>query len=497
MRTETEKNYLLKAVDAFRKRMIVVSPDFKILAASSSPGPAADETTIGRYCYAVYYHRESPCVNCAALEVIEFGQPALRPQQERSPDFNSMPCYYAYPIFKDDRIEAIVSMDMSFPSRSAIEDKIRQANVFLQNLLLSVADGVIAADMSGRILIFNEAAEQVFGYTAEEVRAHMTIHDIYPDQQQFEVMRRLRSHTPDGRGKLRSYRVEVLDKDKNRIPIALSASIIYDRGEEVSTIGFFRDLRNKLRIEKELERIQMQLLQAEKMSSLGKLAAGVAHQLNNPLGGITLFTKLILEEYELETEIQEDLHRILTDAERCRDTVKELLEFSRQTRHFIQPHDINRAISRTLFLLENQILFHNIKINKDLSPSIPPVPVDVQQLGHILMNIILNAAQAMGGEGKLTVRSHRPPGREWICIEISDTGPGIPADILPHIFDPFFTTKEEGDGTGLGLSLAYSIVENHGGHIYADNNPDRGAVFSIELPLKTKASEGGNRGEDT
>jgi len=112
------------------------------------------------------------------------------------------------------------------------------------------------------------------------------------------------------------------------------------------------------------------------------------------------------------------------------------------------------------------------------------------------MNIILNAAQAMAGKGKLTIKSYRLPDKDWICIEISDTGPGIPDHILRHIFDPFFTTKEEGEGTGLGLSLVYSIVENHDGRIYAKNNPDKGAVFTIELPLRGKGNEGDNRGED-
>jgi len=493
MRNKVEKKYLLKAVDAFRKRMIVVSPDFKILAASFSPDTTTDSILIGKYCHGIYYDRESPCLNCAVKEVLETGQSALRPQQDESPDLIKMPCYYAYPILKGDRIEAIVSMDFSFPNKSAVENKIRRANALLHNLLLSAADGVITADMHGRILIFNEAAEHVFGYTAKEALNNLSIHDIYPDQKQYDIMRKLRSSKVDGKGKLRSFRVDVIDKAGKRIPISLNASIIYDQEEEIATIGFFHDLREQLQIQKELEKTQLQLLQAEKMASLGKLSAGVAHQLNNPLGGITLFTKLILEEYELETGIKEDLHRILKDAERCRDTVKELLEFSRQTRHFVQPHDINKAVSRTLFLLENQTLFHNIEIKKDLS-SIPLVPVDIQQLNHIFMNIILNAAQAMAGKGTLTIKSYRLPDKDWVCIEISDTGPGIPDHILRHIFDPFFTTKEEGEGTGLGLSLVYSIVENHGGRIYAKNNPGKGAVFIIELPLRGKDKGGDNRG---
>jgi two-component system NtrC family sensor kinase len=231
------------------------------------------------------------------------------------------------------------------------------------------------------------------------------------------------------------------------------------------------------------------------MSSLGKLAAGVAHQLNNPLGGITLFAKLILEEYDLPDGAAEDLQRILKDAKRCRDTVKELLEFTRQTRHFMRPHDVNQALSRTLFLLENQALLHNIAIEKDLDASLPFVPADIQQLNHLFMNIILNAVQAMEGKGKLIVQSYLLENSQRVCIKISDTGPGIPADILPHIFEPFFTTKEEGEGTGLGLSLAYNIVEKHSGTIKAESRPEEGTTFIIELPVTTKSHGGDDRGK--
>ena len=156
----------------------------------------------------------------------------------------------------------------------------------------------------------------------------------------------------------------------------------------------------------------------------------------------------------------------------------------------MQPHDINRAITRTLFLLENQPLFQNIIIEKDLDAVLPSVYSDIQQLNHLFMNIILNAAQAMGGKGELNVKTLFLPETEQVRIEIADTGPGIPEHILPHIFAPFFTTKPEGEGTGLGLSLAYGIVENQGGKIKARSVPGEGATFIIELPVMSKTDEG-------
>ena len=496
MGIEAEKKYLLKAIGSFKRRFIVVSPEFKILAANCRLNGLTDSETIGKYCYRVFYDRSFPCENCAVIESIEKRKPTLMPKPENTLDLNEMPCYYAYPIYSGDEIEAYVSMDFDLPTRGGVEEKLQRSNAFLRNLILSAVDGIISSDTKGKILIFNDAAEKVFGYTVDEALHHLNVRDIYPDNNAYEVMRNLRSEDYDGKGKLKSYKVDVISKYGEIIPIMLNASIIYENGHEIATIGFFHDLRNELKIKGELEKTQLQLLQAEKMSSLGKLAAGVAHQLNNPLGGITLFAKLLLEEYDLEEGAKEDLHRILRDAKRCRDTVKELLEFTRQTRHLMRPHDINKALTRTLFLLESQTLFHNIDIVKDLSASLPLVLVDIQQLYHLFMNIILNAAQAMAGNGILTVKSLLAQNEEQVCIEISDTGPGISEKNLPRIFEPFFTTKEEGKGTGLGLSLAYRIVENHGGRIHAESSPGKGTTFRIELPIGSK-HDAGDKSENT
>ncbi|MFZ7126563.1 MAG: two-component system sensor histidine kinase NtrB [Desulfobacterales bacterium] len=381
----------------------------------------------------------------------------------------------------------MVIIDLDNSTSESLEERLRRSNAFLQNLILSSVDAVIAADMTGRILIFNDAASEISGYTPEEALTRLTIRDVYPNDGARKIMKMLRSQEFGGRGKLKSVPVEFLRKDGEVIPVSLNAAVVYEKEQEVATIGFFHDLRETLKMKKELERTQIQLLQAEKMASLGKLAAGVAHQLNNPLGGITLFARLVMEEYDLQEGAKEDIQRILRDAERCRDTVKELLEFARQTRHEMRPLDINRAISRTLFLLENQTLFQNILIERDFIEGLPSILADTQQLNHMFMNIILNAAQAMEGKGKLHLSTRLSEAGDAVVIRIADTGPGIPGEILPRIFEPFFTTKEEGQGTGLGLSLVYGIVENHGGTIQASNNDPCGTVFTIQLPLKSES----------
>ncbi len=490
MRKEHEKDILIKAIDAFRRRLVVVSPEFKILAANRDTGGMKHSEISGEYCYKVFYDRTSPCENCAVAASLDKGTPILMPKPEESLDLNELPCFYAYPILSGDEIEAFVSMDFDIPTRGGIEEKLLWTNAFLRNLIRNSVDGVIAADKKGKILIFNKAAEKVFGYTEDEAINSINIRNIYPGKAEYEVMAKLRSEEYGGKGKLRGYNVNIVNKSGKEIPISLNASIIYENGSEVATIGFFHDLREELRMKDELAKTQAQLIQAEKMSSVGKLAAGVAHQLNNPLGGITLFTKLVMEEYDLEPGAKDDLKRVLRDAERCRDIIRELLEFSRQTRDLKQPLNINNKITRTLFLLENQAIFQNITVVKKLDAALPQVMADSQQMNHMLMNIILNAVQAMEEKGKLTVTSYFEAKIDKVRIEISDTGPGIPEDIKPHIFEPFFTTKEEGEGTGLGLSLAYNIVENHHGNIRVKNGPEGGTTFIIDLPHTGKISRG-------
>jgi PAS domain S-box-containing protein len=487
MHAENAKDYLLKAAEAFPSLLVVISPDYRVLAARCNLSTVSDEQIIGRLCHEVFFHRPDPCADCAVQMVRETRRPAWSHRSGEISGVEKASCLFAYPLLAGEAVEAVVTMELDLPPRTRVEEQLQRANALLRNLITSAVDGVIAADRNGKVIIFNDAAAAIFGYTVAEALEHLDVRNIYPERREREVMRQLRSEEHGGRGKLASYQVEILHRDGTRIPINLNAAIVYEGDREVATIGFFHDLRETHRMKRELEKTQLQLLQSEKMASLGKLAAGVAHQLNNPLGGVTLFTKLVLEDYELPPGAREDLGRVLNDAERCRETVKELLEFTRQTRHLMRPHDINQALDRTLFLLKSQALFQNIAIETQLDPALPTVISDIQQLNHMFMNIILNAAQAMAGRGRLTVRTARVPGSGQVHIEIADTGPGIPPDVLPRIFEPFFTTKDEGEGTGLGLSLVYGIVQNHGGQIKATSEPGRGAAFQIELPITPRA----------
>jgi two-component system, NtrC family, sensor kinase len=375
--------------------------------------------------------------------------------------------------------------------RIRIENEMRKTNNFLKNIIISSVDGIIAADMKGKIIIFNQGAERMLGYPAHEViNGGLHITQIYIPGQAKEIMKKLRSPDFSRVGKLSSTLVSLVTKNQETLPASLSASIIYDEeGQEMASVGIFTDLRERFRMQKELEETHLKLLHAEKMASLGKLAAGVAHEINNPLGGILIYANVLFEETSPEDPRRADLKQIVDQTMRCKEIVKELLDFSRQTTHCWVQCDINQALQQTVSLLGKQALFHDIQIIKEIDPHLPQIIADPGQLNQVLINLMTNAVDAMEGKGVLTMRTYFLPDEERIGLEIADTGYGIHSENLSRIFDPFFTTKDIGKGTGLGLSTVYGIVEEHGGTIEVESTVGQGTTFILRLPVRRPALE--------
>ncbi len=246
----------------------------------------------------------------------------------------------------------------------------------------------------------------------------------------------------------------------------------------------------------ELKKTQERILQIEKMASLGKLSATVAHELNNPMAGILTYSKLIqrkLQNKNLQPEekdtILKQLKMIESESDRCGKIIKDLLLFSKKQRIEIKPNSLNDIVKMSLQLVSHHLELNNIEVRKELQPNLPQVNVDENQIKQMLLALIVNAVEAMDKNGVLTISTIYKASEKKVYLSVKDNGRGIPEEVMPHIFEPFFTTKNAVKGFGLGLSVVYGIVQNHRGEIKVDSRPNEGTIFTIKLPINLEVNK--------
>ena len=345
-------------------------------------------------------------------------------------------------------------------------------------------DGIVVVDTKGNVLIFNEGMENLTGYAADEIinRGHLS--SFYNIDVAKENMRKMRSDQYGPPGKLNPTTMTITTKKGEEIPVTLSASLITIEGKEIGSVGVFTDMREVLKMRKELEDANIQLIQSQKIASIGRMAAGVAHEINNPLSAILIYAELLKESLKDKTEQSKDIQEIIEQTLRCKKIVSELLEFSRKSAGKISSFSLENFLTKCLDLLIHKAQFHNIEVITEIEKDMPNLVGDMSQLQQVFTNLLVNAADAMEGKGRLTIAAKFDAERETFFIRVSDTGPGIPENMRDKIFDIFFTTKPVGKGTGLGLSISQNIIKIHGGNLSFECPPEGGTTFIVEIPLK-------------
>jgi two-component system NtrC family sensor kinase len=334
----------------------------------------------------------------------------------------------------------------------------------------------------------NAHLKLIFGYASEtpekDVRPFEA--DRFVDSQAREaLMTRLASD-----GGVGDYLLRLRRADDTPVWIELTARAeAPDDTGELRVEALMRDVSERKKLDDETRDLYHQLLQAEKMAALGQTISGVAHELNNPLATILSWAERLSQKPSNDDGIRRGLETILNESERAARIVRNLLTFARKRQTTRAMVEINHVVRETLALRAYDQRVSNISVVEALAAGLPSVFADGYQVQQVLLNLIINAEQAMlsaHGRGVLVVRSWHDAEREMVILEINDDGPGIPDDVQPKIFDPFFTTKEVGQGTGLGLTVAYAIVQEHGGRIRLESRPQRGASFFVELPVSGK-----------
>ena len=256
-------------------------------------------------------------------------------------------------------------------------------------------------------------------------------------------------------------------------------------GDEIGTLAAsFNQMATELRArEVALQEAQAKILQSEKLAAVGQLGAGIAHEVKNPLAGILGCAQLSLRKVEPGTPLEKNLQLIEKETKRCKTIIENLLRFARQEKTVFEPIDVNRVVEDAVAIVSHQLELQQVKVRKELAEDLPAIRGHANQLQQVLMNLMINAQDAMEGHpGTVTVTTGRPHA-ERIEVRVIDTGPGIPKEVQGKLFEPFFTTKPTGKGTGLGLAVTYGIVKDHGGDIRVESEPGHGATFIITLPV--------------
>lgn len=416
-------------------------------------------------------------------------------------------------------IEIIQKMELLYADLARMQtdaerrnEELSRAKSFADNIIRSLVNALVVVDGDSLITLVNDACARLLGYAKEQLIGQ-PLGTIFaegapnPLRRGSDPWNRFRAG-----GSIAGLETELRTKDGESIPVSLNASAMRDRaGELAGVVLVATDLRETRRLlleaqaaaaaereqaaerdkaYRELKALQARLIQSEKMSSLGRLAASVAHEINNPLGAIVIFSCLLLEQCPQDFPGRRKLEAIVREASRCRDIVRSLLEFARPGSGARRKAELNSIIRAALDLLQSQFLFKDIEVSLQLSGSPIEIVCDSGQIQQACTNLLINACEAIGGCGRITVRSWREEPSRTAAFSVADTGCGIPLESLERIFEPFFTTKQEGHGTGLGLTIVYGIVERHGGSLKVDSRPGQGTTFTVWLPEGGPEEEG-------
>ncbi len=395
---------------------------------------------------------------------------------EHFPDFQGRERYFylaASPVYDEHgHIHGAVQVILDVTERERLARDLKDSEEKFRRLVETSLDGIVLhSDL--KLLYVNRACMEMFGYHSPgEMLGRNLLRFI--DQPYHQAASRRLSQILSGTARPWIFEMKGVKQDGNKFDLeVISFPTTYDGRPAIQT--HLRDITSKKQLEEQLAR-------TEKLAALGTLAAGVAHEINNPLGGILVYSYLLLEDLDETRPERTQIEKIVREATRCKEIVQGLLEFSRHMPSKMMPLSINALLEEVCSLVADHLLFQSIHLVQELDPELPPVWGDKSKLEQVFINLLMNGGEAMHGEGTLRVSTGLGKRGEVVQIRFADSGPGIPESYLSRLFDPFFTTKEVGRGVGLGLSISYGVIQKHLGRIYVERTGPEGTLFVVELP---------------
>ena len=383
-------------------------------------------------------------------------------------------------ILSDKRAIEKVSEELMWLNRN-LEEMVRQRTEELskseekyRRIFEGSMDIIMVLDREGSFLDINQAGLSILGYASkDELISSATFADLLvPPPDPHHLMEEVA-----GAGFRKDLECRVQNRDGEKLTWLLSLTASKKPDGE---IGGFESIAKDITHRKKMEQ---QLLQADRLASLGELSAGVAHEVNNPLGMILGYTQLLLRNETENTQDFHDLKIIEKHARNCKAIVEDLLKFARNAETKKGVLQVNDLLREVISVVEHQFKLDNVTIDTKLDGSIPELCADGEKLKQVFMNLLMNAKQAMAGQGQIRISTAQHSSRNQVTIVVADTGTGIPPEVLEKVFDPFFTTKPTGEGTGLGLSVSYGIIKDHHGEIEVQSTPGKGSTFTVTFPV--------------
>ncbi|MBU2008653.1 MAG: PAS domain S-box protein [Chloroflexi bacterium] len=374
----------------------------------------------------------------------------------------------------------ILGVSRDITERKRAEEELRESERKYRHLFDNLNDAAFLADCeTGLILETNQQATAMLGRSREEI-VGMYQSALHPPGQADKYRQKFAAHIQQGQ--TTDFDAEVIRKDGTVVPVSISASTLSMRGRHL-ILGLFRDISELKKAEAEKKLLEEKAKLASHLASIGGMAAGIAHEVNNPLTGVLGFSEILMRK-DLPEAIRKDVEIIHRGAQRAASILNRMLTFARQRKAERTFTSINEIIETTLELRAYEMETNNIRATRQLDPELPGTMADATQLQQAFLNMIMNAETAIRDahrRGNIVVRTETVHGA--IRITFQDDGVGIQPENMGKIFDPFFTTREVGKGTGLGLSVCHGIIAEHGGRIYAESEPGRGTSFNVELPI--------------
>jgi PAS domain S-box-containing protein len=354
-----------------------------------------------------------------------------------------------------------------------------------RTLIETIRDIVYTLDVEARITYVSPVVKELTGYSPDELLGRNFLEYICPSFRESAINQF--SHSGE-QGVNLSYEAEIIKKDGSTLFLEATATALFDEnGKILGRIGSARDVTKRKQLEKYRQELEIKALQHAKLAALGGIAAGVAHEINQPLSYIKVIYESTLNDMELNqlnsAELKADCREALRQVARITQIVNHLRTFGRSDQEVFQPLDLRQSFNNTMILMEKKLAQNTINLSRDIAENLPPIYGSSVNMEQVLINLMQNSVNALEGRKDGRIAISMQPETEMVVIRFSDNGPGIPLEIQDRVYEPFFTTREVGKGTGLGLSIIYGIIKEHKGTIDFESAPGRGCVFSISLPI--------------